>query len=462
MFDEKDAEAMTRAFPHGGDIYKKHIDLDFSISVNPLGAPEAAKKAYVASADMLDRYPDRSETRLREKVAMLERHERIGRSAISHSWGGRTETDIHPEELIFGNGAAELIYALCQAIRPKKVCVTSPGFGEYERAARSVGAELHILELQEEQDFEMPGNRHEQIRGRVAVEKKVPARCHMGSAAGEGKVCQENREKAAGKTGSISSMADAGKLFVTDEQEKAVTGSSLLAISEWLGTEPGTIVFLSNPLHPTGTLIHRDFLKGLLTHCERHGIYLCVDECFLDLCPDFEGRTLKPYLAAFQYLVILRALTKTFALPGLRIGYLISGSVKLRRMVESVLQPWNVSVPAQEAGAAAISDPFYLERSRALIRQEKVFLMEELLENGLVDKIYQSSANYLFFRGETGLYERLLTEKVLIRTFRDDRGLDDHYGRIAVRSHAENEELIRRWKRTGNYINSFITKGEGK
>lgn len=355
---------MTAVCAHGGDIYGNDIDLDYSISVNPLGMPAAARKAFAASAVHLERYPDRRCRDLREKTAAFE------------------SNGICPEDLVFGNGAAELIYALCQALHPENVYLTAPGFGEYERAAKSTGAEIHFLYLKENDDFHMP--------------------------------------------------------YINDFSR----------IKPAL--RPGSIVFISNPLHPSGTIIDSDILQSLVMHCEQRKVWICVDECFLDLCPGFTDRTLKPYLWKCKYLIILRAFTKIFAMPGLRLGYIISKSQSLHSALTSVLQPWNISVPAQEAGAAAVSDLSavfeYLAKTKRYIRREKDYLRNELTGAGLVEKIYDSSANYIFFKAAPGLYEQLLSRKVLIRSFRDDRGLDDRFGRVCIRSHTENEELIRRWK----------------
>ena len=84
--------------PHGGDIYSGDYTYDFSVNVNPFGPPESVRRAVRNAADHLDRYPD---TSCRELRAALAR-----------------KLSVRPEQLIFGNGAAELIYALVQGVRP--------------------------------------------------------------------------------------------------------------------------------------------------------------------------------------------------------------------------------------------------------------------------------------------------------------------------------------------------------
>ena len=101
-----------RQNPHGGDIYTKKCRVDFSVNVNPLGAPESVKEAVRKSAESVEQYPD---ALCRDLTRALSEKEQL------------------PEEnILFANGAAELIFALTQALRPKKALIAAPGFAEYE------------------------------------------------------------------------------------------------------------------------------------------------------------------------------------------------------------------------------------------------------------------------------------------------------------------------------------------
>ena len=89
-----------RQNPHGGDIYTKKCRVDFSVNVNPLGTPESVKEAVRKSAESVEQYPD---ALCRDLARALSEKEQL------------------PEEnILFANGAAELIFALTQALRPKK------------------------------------------------------------------------------------------------------------------------------------------------------------------------------------------------------------------------------------------------------------------------------------------------------------------------------------------------------
>lgn len=118
---------------HGGNIYSYRDCMDFSANCNPLGTPESVKKAVRDSAERIKDYPQVGYAPLREAL-------------------GRYE-DISPEYVICGNGAAELIFSLCQAVKPKKALLPAPSFAEYEQALLSVGCQVEHVFLKEEKEF---------------------------------------------------------------------------------------------------------------------------------------------------------------------------------------------------------------------------------------------------------------------------------------------------------------------
>ncbi len=110
-------------YDHGGDVYgNKGVELDFSVSINPLGMPEEVTEALVSRVREFSHYPD---PHCRELVAVLARHENV-----PESW------------LLCGNGAADLIYRICRALNPRRACVVPPAFSEYEKAL--LGGGCHV------------------------------------------------------------------------------------------------------------------------------------------------------------------------------------------------------------------------------------------------------------------------------------------------------------------------------
>ena len=173
--------------------------------------------------------------------------------------------------------------------------------------------------------------------------------------------------------------------------------------------------------------------------------YVCVDECFLPFLEEEASYSMLPYLAEHPRLLVLRAFTKIYCMAGLRLGYLACGDAELQPKIRAKLQPWNTSIPAQMAGIAALSDTEYLAKTRENLQAERAYLVPRLRE--LVAEVYDGYGNFLLFRDEPDLKERMLDVGVLIRVCDDFEGLDDTYFRIGIRSHSENQEFIRRLAR---------------
>ncbi len=200
------------------------------------------------------------------------------------------------------------------------------------------------------------------------------------------------------------------------------------------------MAFLCNPNNPTGCTIDPELMEKILERCRDHSIWLMVDECFQDFIDEPHSLTVKDRLDACPQLFILKAFTKRYAVPGIRLGYGLSANPELLDAMRRIVQPWNVSVPAQAAGTAALKEEAYVNEARALIREEREFLKKEL--SGLGYKVYDSRANYVFFRGPAGLQEKALEKQVLIRSCANYRGLSEGYYRVAVRRHEENLRLL--------------------
>lgn len=210
------------------------------------------------------------------------------------------------------------------------------------------------------------------------------------------------------------------------------------------------LVFLCNPNNPTGTLFTREQILRVLAKAEALQAYVCVDECFLPFLEEEASYSMLPYLAKHPRLLVLRAFTKIYCMAGLRLGYLACGDTELQSRIRAKLQPWNTSIPAQLAGIAALSDIEYLAKTRENLQAERAYLVPRLRE--LVAEVYDGYGNFLLFRDEPDLKERMLEVGVLIRACGDFEGLDDTYFRIGIRSHSENQEFIRRLTRVKNVV----------
>lgn len=334
---------------HGGDIYRNVGVIDYSANINPGGLPEAVIEAAIQGVRYSTHYPDVECEKLREHIAI--------------------EEGVPVDYIRCGNGAADIIFSLVIALKPKKALLPAPSFYEYEQALRAMDCEVEYFYLKEEEGF-VPGE----------------------------------------------DLIDAIK--------------------------PGIdMMFICNPNNPTGVLLDKDYLKRLLDKCQSCGTYMILDECFNDLIEEPDKYTCKEYLAGNDRLLILKAFTKLYAMPGLRLGYGLCSDKAVFDKMKEVSQPWSVSIPAQMAGIAALKEKEYVLSTKADIKKEKARLVEGLKDLGL--KVYGYGANYIFFKARPGFHNECLDRKIMVRNCGNYEGLEEGYYRIAVRGAEDNNVLLK-------------------
>ena len=340
---------------HGGDVYGKHIDIDFSINVNPLGTPESVKAALHRAVEKCDRYPDIEARNLKEAV------------------GGYLSV---PEDyLLFGNGASELLGAIVHGIKPSKIVIPAPSFYGYEYAAKSIGCDIVYYQTKRQDNF--------------CVTKDI---CN-----------------------------------VLDKDTE--------------------LLFLANPNNPVGNLLERETVRDILRHCRDRGIYVVLDECFIEFCGDGcsmlseIGTNINSGGEEFANLIIVRAFTKIFAIPGVRLGYLVCSDRSVINRISAQLPEWNISCFAQEAGCICAGLKDFVSETQEYVHKERRFVEDGLRRKGF--EVFPSDSNFILFYSERNLYESLLERGILIRDCGNFRGLGKGYYRIAVKSREDNEILIK-------------------
>ena len=228
--------------------------------------------------------------------------------------------------------------------------------------------------------------------------------------------------------------AEVAEYLFDEKKDFAVDEGILEQIDDSTG-----MVFIADPNNPNGSLIDPELKRAITARCEECGAVLVIDECFYPLTEAGPGKS-----GIIDSALHLRAFTKTFAIPGIRIGYMLSKNTELLDRIREHLPEWNVSRIAERTGEAAakvLEETDYLRDSVNLINKERKYLSEQLEELGV--RVYRSDTNYLLIKSEPGLYERLLEKGILIRRCANFSGLDDTYFRIAVRKHDDNVELIK-------------------
>ena len=205
-------------------------------------------------------------------------------------------------------------------------------------------------------------------------------------------------------------------------------------------TEDIDMVFLCNPNNPTGNLLSREKTERVIRRAGALGCTVVLDECFLDFVGNPEEFTMLGELAAYPHVILLKAFTKLYAMAGVRLGYGISSNPAIIEKLERSVQPWNVSSLAQAAGLAALAEDAYVRESLTTLRAERAYLLQALEKLGC--RTYASQANYIFFRGEATLGEKLRAAGFLVRDCSNYAGLGKGYYRVAVRLHEDNVKLV--------------------
>ena len=202
-------------------------------------------------------------------------------------------------------------------------------------------------------------------------------------------------------------------------------------------------IFLCNPNNPTGSLVKRKNILKILEIAYNKSALVFLDECFIELVPE-SNESLISNLKEFDSLFILRSLTKSFGLAGLRIGYGL-GSKKMIDVLTRINIPWNVNALAQKAASTALSNKSHLYKTRKLIKNELTFLISSIskIKNFTC---YPSSTNFILLKSKINsktVQKKLIKKKLLVRDCSTFRGLDNKFIRIAVRAHKENVKLVK-------------------
>ena len=202
-------------------------------------------------------------------------------------------------------------------------------------------------------------------------------------------------------------------------------------------------IFLCNPNNPTGELLSKKELLSIIIVAKKLKTIVFIDECFIELVPK-SNESVISYVKKYDNLFILRSLTKSFGLPGLRIGY-ACGSKEIIKILQKIKIPWSVNSLAQDAANAVIKNISHIKQSNIIIQKESKYLEDNIsFLNGF--ECISSSTNFILIKTKydsTKLQTKLLKNKILIRDCKNFRGLDNHYIRIAVKSHKDNVKLVK-------------------
>lgn len=203
------------------------------------------------------------------------------------------------------------------------------------------------------------------------------------------------------------------------------------------------IVFFTTPNSVTGQIIPLAEMDGIARAALARKSFICVDEAFIDFV---EEQSVKRLVRGNPYLIVLRSLTKYYALPGLRLGYLL-GEARRVTQIADYAEPWSVNAPALNVALACLKDKHFVVKTRRWLATERSFLSRKLAAlPGLHP--FPSQANFLLVKVTRKRLDALqlrsfLAQKgILIRVCDSFAGLGSEYFRIAVKRRADNLRLL--------------------
>jgi threonine-phosphate decarboxylase len=223
------------------------------------------------------------------------------------------------------------------------------------------------------------------------------------------------------------------------DDEFALDSERLIALAR-AGNADTCII--SNPHNPSGRAMSQAAVAALAGELARFGCACIIDEAFVDYVPEIAS---VPAVIG-ERTIVLRSLTKFFAIPGMRIGYGFA-TEPLAERITALLPSWPVGTLEQRAAIAVIADTKYARETIASNEEARATLVGEL--RGLDLRVFSPSANFVLFDAGANtdvirLRDALIREHgIVIRTFENDAALaDGAYVRVAVRRPSENALLI--------------------
>lgn len=363
---------------HGGNIFQfaheQRIEpyevVDFSANINPLGPSQRGLDALNAQLRYISHYPDATN----DDVL----------NAIADTYG----MDKH--QIIVGNGAAELLYAICRLPGYTGAFVPAPGFSEYKEALEA---------------------------------SKIPVR----------DIFYRPRED------------DNGKPYFEVPYLALETFAA-----ELKGQDGRIIVFLGNPNNPDGTLLDKDHILTVASMLKDANSLLVIDESFIDFVGNDplqdNEHSMRSLVNEFDNIIVVHSLTKFYAVPGLRIGAAFTNKTLITQL-QQYIPSWSVNTLAQAYTKAALNDVDYIKRTKQELNEERAFMYNALdAIEGIT--VYPPSANFILFQvnqeGITANYinEELKKYNMIVRNCDSYVGLTNHWVRIAIKDHDTNIKLV--------------------
>ena len=363
---------------HGGNIFQfaheQRIEpyevIDFSANINPLGPSQRGLSALEAQLRYISHYPDATN----DDVL----------NAIADTYG------MNKDQIAVGNGAAELLYAICRLPGYTGAFVPAPSFSEYKEALEA---------------------------------SRIPVR----------DIYYRPRED------------DNGKPYFEVPYLALETFAA-----ELKGQDGRIIVFLGNPNNPDGTLLDKNHIRTVASMLKDANSLLVIDESFIDFVGNDtlqdNEHSMRSLVNEFDNIIVVHSFTKFYAVPGLRIGAVFSNPEVIDQL-NTFIPTWSVNTLAQAYTESALNDVEYVKRTKQVLSEEQNYLYNALdAISGIT--VYQPSANFILFHIEQegvtadSINEALKKHNMIVRNCDSYMGLNNQWVRVAIKDHDNNVRLI--------------------
>lgn len=214
-------------------------------------------------------------------------------------------------------------------------------------------------------------------------------------------------------------------------------------------------LIIGNPNNPNGGIIDKNKFRGILDFCEENGKKVIIDEAFIEFTANVDFSFVNE-CEKYSCIFIIRAMTKFFSMPGVRLGYGITRNEDMINKIKSKQNPWNVNCFAEMAAVHCLKDEKYIKESLLWIKEEREFFTQELKKIDFIERVFCAMGNFVLCKlkdiDENELYDYCLRCGIVIRRAGNFRGLDESFIRLAIKDRISNRRLLSTFKNMGNEL----------
>lgn len=207
------------------------------------------------------------------------------------------------------------------------------------------------------------------------------------------------------------------------------------------------LVVICNPNNPTGSFISLENIKKINDVLSEKGIKLFIDEAFIEFIRGWEDMT--SVLLEDKNIFVMRALTKFFAVPGVRLGYGITYDEEIMKKMEKYKEPWSVNSFADIAGKIMLWDKEYIEATENWIEEEKKWFYEESCKIENI-KTFKTNVNFILVKllkkNSSVVRDEMIEKGVVVRDASNFMFLNEQYIRLAIKNRENNIKVLQALK----------------